>query len=88
MSGPAPPRQSSASLKPHPERVRTDDPPLDGGGEDAIPEVADRRDRIPQGALLSSLEGTYYLTDAIGALDERLVDVSEDDVRLAIDPQG
>jgi hypothetical protein len=44
--------------------------------------------RIPQGALLASLEGTYYLTDAIGALDERLVDVSEDDVRRAIDRQG
>jgi excisionase family DNA binding protein len=44
--------------------------------------------RIPQGGLLASLEGTYDLADAIGALDEQLADVSQDDVRRAIDPQG
>jgi excisionase family DNA binding protein len=43
--------------------------------------------RIPQGALLASLECTYDLADAIGALDERLADVTEDDVRRAIDLQ-
>jgi excisionase family DNA binding protein len=42
--------------------------------------------RIPQGGLLPSLEGTYDLADAIGALDEQLADVSQDDVRRAIDP--
>jgi hypothetical protein len=42
--------------------------------------------RIPQGGLLPSLEGTYDLADAIGALDEQFADVSQDDVRRAIDP--
>jgi len=41
--------------------------------------------RMPQGALLASLEGTDDLAAEISALDERLADVSEDDVRRAID---
>ena len=39
--------------------------------------------RIPQGALLASLEGTHDLAAEIAALDARLADVSEDDVRAA-----
>jgi excisionase family DNA binding protein len=37
--------------------------------------------RIPQGALLASLGGTHDLAAEIAALDVRLADVSEDDVR-------
>jgi excisionase family DNA binding protein len=43
--------------------------------------------RIPQGALLASLQGTYDLAAEISAPDERLADVSEDDVRRALDSQ-
>jgi excisionase family DNA binding protein len=41
--------------------------------------------RIPQGALLASLQGTYDLAAEIAALDEHLADVTEDDVRRAQD---
>jgi excisionase family DNA binding protein len=43
--------------------------------------------RIPQGALLASLRGTYDLAAEISALDERLADVTEDDVRRALHSQ-
>jgi len=39
--------------------------------------------RIPQGALLASLEGTHDLAAEIAALDARFADVSEGDVRVA-----
>lgn len=39
--------------------------------------------RIPQGALLASLQGTHDLAAEVAALDERFADVSEDDVRAA-----
>jgi hypothetical protein len=39
--------------------------------------------RIPQGALLASLEGTHDLAAEIAALDARFADVCEDDVRAA-----
>jgi excisionase family DNA binding protein len=39
--------------------------------------------RIPQGALLASLEGTHDLAAEIAALDARFAAVSEDDVRAA-----
>jgi len=43
--------------------------------------------RIPQGALLASLQGTYDLAAELDALDARLADVSEDDVRDASAPE-
>lgn len=40
--------------------------------------------RIPQGALLASLRGTYDLAKELAELDERYGDVSEDAVRSAL----
>jgi excisionase family DNA binding protein len=39
--------------------------------------------RLPQGALLASLQGTHDLAAELAALDERFADVTEDDVRAA-----
>jgi len=41
--------------------------------------------RIPQGALLASLGGTYDLAAELAALDARSAGISEDDVRRALD---
>jgi excisionase family DNA binding protein len=41
--------------------------------------------RIPQGALLASLQGTYDLGAELAALDEKLAAVTEDEVRAALD---
>lgn len=41
--------------------------------------------RIPQGALLASLGGTYDLAAELAELDARAAGVSEDDVRRALD---
>ena len=40
--------------------------------------------RIPQGALLASLRGTYDLAAELRELDERYADLSEDEVREAM----
>jgi excisionase family DNA binding protein len=40
--------------------------------------------RIPQGALLASLRGTYDLAAELRELDARHADVREDDVRAAM----
>ncbi len=40
--------------------------------------------RIPQGALLASLGGTYDLAGELAALDARSAGISEDDVRRAL----
>lgn len=40
--------------------------------------------RIPQGALLASLRGTYDLAAEIRELDERHAGVTEDEVRAAL----
>jgi len=41
--------------------------------------------RIPQGALLASLGGTYALGNELDELDARTADVAEDDVRAALE---
>jgi excisionase family DNA binding protein len=41
--------------------------------------------RIPQGALLASLAGTYDLGREVEELDARMAGVSEDDIRAALD---
>jgi excisionase family DNA binding protein len=41
--------------------------------------------RIPQGALLASLQGTHDLAAELAALDERNAEVTEDQVRDALD---
>jgi len=41
--------------------------------------------RIPQAQLLASLSGTYDLRREMEALDERFADVTEDQVRAALD---
>jgi excisionase family DNA binding protein len=43
--------------------------------------------RIPQGALLASLRGTYDLASELRELDRRYADVSEDQVREAMSDQ-
>lgn len=45
--------------------------------------------RIPQGALLASLRGTYDLASELRALDQRHADLSEEQVReaMAMDEQ-
>lgn len=40
--------------------------------------------RIPQGALLASLRGTYDLAEELRRLDERYADMSEEQVRKAM----
>lgn len=40
--------------------------------------------RIPQGALLASLRGTYDLAAEIRELDERHADVTDNEVRAAL----
>lgn len=45
--------------------------------------------RLPQGALLASLQGTHDLAAELAELDERFADVTEDDVRAAFaDPSS
>lgn len=44
--------------------------------------------RIPQGALLASLRGTYDLAGELRDLDQRHADLSEEQVRDAMDRQG
>lgn len=41
--------------------------------------------RIPQGALLASLGGNYALGDELDELDARTAEVTEDDVRGALE---
>lgn len=41
--------------------------------------------RIPQAQLLASLSGTYDLRREMEALDERFADVTEEQVRAALD---
>jgi excisionase family DNA binding protein len=41
--------------------------------------------RIPVGALLASLGGNYVLGDELEQIEERMGDVSEDDVRAALE---
>ena len=40
--------------------------------------------RIPQGALLASLRGTYDLAKELRSIDERYADLSEEQVREAM----
>lgn len=42
--------------------------------------------RIPQGALIASLQGNYNLAAEAAALEGRFAGVSEDDIRAALDP--
>lgn len=41
--------------------------------------------RIPQGALLASLAGTYDLSGELKELEARMAGVSEDDIRAALE---
>lgn len=41
--------------------------------------------RIPQGALLASLGGNYALGDELDEIDARMADVTEDEVRAALE---
>jgi hypothetical protein len=41
--------------------------------------------RIPQGALLASLQSTHDLAAELAALDEPNADITEDEVRQALD---
>ncbi len=41
--------------------------------------------RIPQGALLASLGGNYELGDELEEIDARMADVTEDEVRGALE---
>ncbi len=43
--------------------------------------------RIPQGALIASLQGNYDLAAQAAAIEARFTGVSEDDIRAALDPQ-
>jgi excisionase family DNA binding protein len=42
--------------------------------------------RIPQGALIASLQGNYDLAAEAAALEERFADVSEAHIRTALEP--
>lgn len=43
--------------------------------------------RIPQGALIASLKGNYDLTQELDVLEQRFAEVTEDQIREALDSQ-
>jgi excisionase family DNA binding protein len=57
--------------------------------DDKVPcvKLPSGRIRIPQGALLASLQGTHDLAAELAVLDERFAGVTDDDVRAALDSQ-